>query len=58
LKQSSTILGSNYLSRSEVSSRQGFVLTSMSQTFKLASIMKSRPKTSKQFFLLKGLILL
>lgn len=41
--------GSKTLSNSDDSSRQGFVLTSMSQTLYSESIMKSYPKISKQY---------
>ena len=37
-------------------SKHGLVLTSMSQTLKLSSIMKSNPKTSKEFSLCDGSI--
>lgn len=43
-------------SSGELSSRQGFVLASMSQTLKFSSIMKSRPKTSNENSFFSGSI--
>lgn len=51
LKASSNILGRIISNIGLDSSRQGLVFTSMSHTFKSASIMKSKPKISKQCFL-------
>lgn len=51
------ILGIKCLRSVEEVSKQGLVLTSISQHFKSESIMKSYPKISKQFFLFNKLIL-
>jgi hypothetical protein len=55
---SSIILGKYIFKILELSSIQGFVLTSINQTLKSSSIMKSYPKSSKHDFLLEGSIIL
>lgn len=54
LNRSSSILGNRVSSSLDDSSIHGLVLTSISQTDKSWSSIKSRPNNSKQFLRLKG----
>ena len=56
LKRSSSMRGSSFWRRRDDSSRQGFVLTSMSQTLQSLSIKQSNPNSSKQCLRRLGLI--
>mgnify|MGYP006995468249 CR=1 FL=1 len=51
-----SIWGINRDSTVELNSKQGFVLIYMSHGLKLLSIIKSKPKTSKQYYIFDGLI--
>jgi hypothetical protein len=53
--KSSIILGSKLASKGELSSKHGFVLTSINQHYKSESIMKSKPNNSKQLGRILGL---
>ena len=48
LKASSIILGNNVDSKGQLSSKHGFVFTSINHKLKLISISKSKPNISKQ----------
>ncbi len=52
LKAFSSIPGINLPNNGHDSSKQGFVLASISQTLKLSSIKKSNPKTSNENYFL------
>lgn len=55
-KEFSTIFGIREAKRGQESSRQGLLLISISQTSRLASIIKSMPNTSKLLDFLEGSI--
>lgn len=55
-KEFSTIFGIREAKRGQESSRQGLLLISISQTSRLASIIKSIPNTSKLFDFFEGSI--
>ena len=56
LNASSSILGIKLFNNFELSSKQGFVFTSINQVLKSESNIKSYPKISKQYFLFSWFI--